>query len=268
MDDPRPRPTQDIDEVLPLFGRLPALLHRRRVQTDDRNRGVPARASSADARPAARRPRRRPARPSASRTCYWTFSSTTAEEHVLDERPLRVRATRRGGGVGRALIEAAPRRGGASAACSTMSWMTALDNRARPAAVRAHSARERSVLVRVRARRPEPSRRRARASSDSSPGERLRRRRGDLDLDELARLGEAGEVHDLVVARAAAQLRRVGARGALDEHLHACGRRSAARARAPGAGRPRRAAPSARPRPRAATSPSVIAAASVPRRGE
>src|SRR6188472_4000167 len=50
-------------------------------------------------------------------------------------------------------------------------------------------------------------------------GERLARRLVDLDLDEIPRRREPAEVHDLVVTRAAAQARRVGARRALDEHL-------------------------------------------------
>src|SRR5215212_4232613 len=49
--------------------------------------------------------------------------------------------------------------------------------------------------------------------------ERLARRLGDRDVDVLARPGKAGEVDHLVVARAAAQAARVGARGALDEDL-------------------------------------------------
>ena len=49
--------------------------------------------------------------------------------------------------------------------------------------------------------------------------QRLARRLADLDVDVLAGLREAGEVDDLVVARAAAQAARVGARRALDEHL-------------------------------------------------
>jgi GNAT superfamily N-acetyltransferase len=59
---------------------------------------------------------------------YWTFSSTRAEEHVL-LNDLYVAEGVRGGGVGRALIEAsadlARERGSRS-----LSWRTALDNRA------------------------------------------------------------------------------------------------------------------------------------------
>ena len=50
-------------------------------------------------------------------------------------------------------------------------------------------------------------------------GERLARRRGDLAPARSRPAREAGEVHDLVVPRAAAQARRVGARRALDEHV-------------------------------------------------
>src|SRR3954454_4601808 len=49
--------------------------------------------------------------------------------------------------------------------------------------------------------------------------ERLARRRADLDRDDLARRGEAVEVDDLVMCGPAAQLRRVVARMALDEHV-------------------------------------------------
>src|SRR3954452_12341020 len=49
--------------------------------------------------------------------------------------------------------------------------------------------------------------------------ERLARGRGDLDGDDLAGCGESVEVDDLVVGGAAAQARRVMARGALDEHV-------------------------------------------------
>src|SRR5204862_116546 len=50
-------------------------------------------------------------------------------------------------------------------------------------------------------------------------GECLRGRRADLHGDDLARASHTLEVHDLVVADATAQARRVGARGALDEHV-------------------------------------------------
>jgi GNAT superfamily N-acetyltransferase len=59
---------------------------------------------------------------------YWTFSSTRAEEHVL-LNDLYVSEGVRGGGVGRALIDAAAavaRERGSR----TLSWQTALDNRA------------------------------------------------------------------------------------------------------------------------------------------
>jgi GNAT superfamily N-acetyltransferase len=58
---------------------------------------------------------------------YWTFSSTTAEEHVL-LNDLFVAEDVRGGGIGLALIEAArdvARERGSAA----LSWQTALDNR-------------------------------------------------------------------------------------------------------------------------------------------
>ena len=80
--------------------------------------------------------------------------------------------------------------------------------------------------------------------------------------------GEAGEVDDLVVARASAQALRVGPARALDEHLDGApdeALRALARARA---GRARRGARAARPSPRAARCPRCSVAASVPRRGE
>src|SRR4051794_32455208 len=49
--------------------------------------------------------------------------------------------------------------------------------------------------------------------------EGLARRARDLHADELPGRGRAGEVHGLVVARAAPQARGVGPRAALDEHL-------------------------------------------------
>src|SRR3954466_13573174 len=51
-------------------------------------------------------------------------------------------------------------------------------------------------------------------------GERGAGGRVDLNLRVLARLGQAREVDGLVVARAAAQLGGIGARRALDQHLH------------------------------------------------
>src|SRR5688572_9493170 len=50
-------------------------------------------------------------------------------------------------------------------------------------------------------------------------GQRLAGRRRYLDRDDLARLRQAREVHDLVVARATAQLGGIGPRAALDEHV-------------------------------------------------
>src|SRR6185312_8757574 len=50
-------------------------------------------------------------------------------------------------------------------------------------------------------------------------GERLARRGVDLDRHDLPRPREAGEVHGLVVSRAAAHARRIRARRALDEHV-------------------------------------------------
>ena len=58
---------------------------------------------------------------------YWTFSSTTAEEHAL-MNDLFVSDQARGKDVGHALIEAA-RAAAAARGMKDMSWMTALDNR-------------------------------------------------------------------------------------------------------------------------------------------
>src|SRR3954469_8150631 len=66
----------------------------------------------------------------------------------------------------------------------------------------------------------EQLRRRARAREQRLlPGQRLARGRVDPHRHDLARRGEPGEVYRLVVARAAAYPRRVGARRALDEHV-------------------------------------------------
>ena len=77
-------------------------------------------------------------------------------------------------------------------------------------------------------------------------GERLARGGGDLHRHQLAGAPEAVEVDDLVVARPSSELSRVGPRRAPRRGRRACGRRSAGRARARGAGRPRPAAPCAR----------------------
>src|SRR4051795_5757881 len=63
------------------------------------------------------------------------------------------------------------------------------------------------------------------SSADASeqrhlPRERLGGRARDVDADRVARLGDAGEVDDLVVAAAPAQAARVVARRALDQNLH------------------------------------------------
>src|SRR4051812_15798097 len=49
--------------------------------------------------------------------------------------------------------------------------------------------------------------------------ERLARGAVDLDVDDVARRGQPGEVHDLVVPRPPAQARGVRPRVALDEHV-------------------------------------------------
>ena len=98
--------------------------------------------------------------------------------------------------------------------------------------------------------------------------QRLARGRGDLDRDDLAGRAEAVEVDDLVVAGAAAQARRVVARGALDEHVERAADEALGALARRGAGRPRRAAPCARRCTSCATNSSANSAASVSRRGE
>lgn len=58
---------------------------------------------------------------------YWTHSSVSAEPHAL-MNDLFVADTARGGGVGRALIEAS-REAARTHGARRMSWATALDNR-------------------------------------------------------------------------------------------------------------------------------------------
>ena len=58
---------------------------------------------------------------------YWTHSSVSAEPHAL-MNDLFVAQTARGGGTGRALIEAS-RQAAREHGARTMSWATALDNR-------------------------------------------------------------------------------------------------------------------------------------------
>ena len=98
-----------------------------------------------------------------------------------------------------------------------------------------------------RHRRAPPPVRRGAGEQRLLAGQRLAGGRGDLDLDQLARRAEAGEVDDLVVARAARAAGSGRARAGPRRAPRACARRTAGRARGRGAGRPRPAAPSARP---------------------
>jgi GNAT superfamily N-acetyltransferase len=121
----RPATDQDIDEVLPLFGGYQRF-YTGEIQTDDRNRAFLRRFLGEAGQLLVARDERGAAVGFAN--LYWTFSSTTAEEHVL-LNDLYVAEEARGGGVGLQLIEAA-RAVARERGSSTMSWMTALDNRA------------------------------------------------------------------------------------------------------------------------------------------
>ena len=120
----RPATEQDIDEVLPLFGGYQRF-YTGEIQTDDRNRGFLRRFLGDAGRLLVARDDDGAVAGFAN--LYWTFSSTTAEDHVL-MNDLFVAEEARGGGVGLALIEAA-RTVARERGSSTLSWMTALDNR-------------------------------------------------------------------------------------------------------------------------------------------
>ena len=120
----RPATQQDIDEVLPLFGGYQRF-YTGEIQTDDRNRDFLRRFLGEAGRLLVARDDNGAVLGFAN--LYWTFSSTTAEDHVL-LNDLFVAEDARGSGVGLALIEAA-RAAARERGSSTMSWMTALDNR-------------------------------------------------------------------------------------------------------------------------------------------
>ena len=120
----RPATAQDIDDVLPLFGGYQRF-YTGEIQTDDRNRDFLRRFLGDAGRLLVARDDNGAVVGFAN--LYWTFSSTTAEDHVhLND--LFVSEDARGGGVGLALIEAA-RTVARERGSSTLSWMTALDNR-------------------------------------------------------------------------------------------------------------------------------------------
>jgi ribosomal protein S18 acetylase RimI-like enzyme len=121
----RPATEQDIDEVLPLFGGYQRF-YTGAAQDDDRNRAFLRRFLGDDGRLLVARDDNGAAVGFAN--LYWTFSSTTAEEHVL-LNDLFVSQEARGGGVGLHLIEAA-RAVARERGSRTLSWQTALDNRA------------------------------------------------------------------------------------------------------------------------------------------
>jgi GNAT superfamily N-acetyltransferase len=120
----RPATEQDIDEVLPLFGGYQRF-YTGEIQTDDRNRAFLRRFLGEAGQLLVARDDNGAAVGFAN--LYWTFSSTTAEDHVL-LNDLFVSEDARGGGVGLQLIEAA-RTIARKRGSSTLSWMTALDNR-------------------------------------------------------------------------------------------------------------------------------------------
>ena len=116
----------DLDDVLPLFAGYQRF-YTGTAQDDAKNRTFLRRFVSGDAG------RLLVARDDDSGTAlgfanlYWTFSSTTAEEHVL-LNDLFVSDAARGKGVGLALIEAA-REVARERGSRNLSWQTALDNR-------------------------------------------------------------------------------------------------------------------------------------------
>jgi GNAT superfamily N-acetyltransferase len=121
----RPASAGDLDAVLPLFAGYQAF-YAGRAQDDAKNRAFLTPFVTGEAG------RLLVAHDAAGRAVgfanlYWTYSSISAEPHVL-LNDLFVSDEARGGGVGRALIEAsaqvARERGS-----THLSWLTALDNR-------------------------------------------------------------------------------------------------------------------------------------------
>jgi ribosomal protein S18 acetylase RimI-like enzyme len=120
-----PASAEDLDDVLPLFAGYQRF-YTGTARDDTHNRAFLERFLGDDGQLLVARDGSGAAVGFAN--LYWTFSSTTAEEHVL-LNDLFVSDDVRGGGVGRALIDAAAavaRERGST----TLSWQTALDNRA------------------------------------------------------------------------------------------------------------------------------------------
>lgn len=121
----RPATDADLDDVLPLFAGYQRF-YTGTAQTDEQNRAflTPFAGGESGRLLLART---KDGTPLGFANLYWTFSSTTAEAHVL-LNDLFVAESARGGGVGKALIEAAAdvarERGSRH-----LSWQTALDNR-------------------------------------------------------------------------------------------------------------------------------------------
>ena len=114
----------DLADVLPLFGQYQRF-YTGDIQTNDQNRAFLRHFLGDDGQLLVARDADGTAVGFAN--LYWTFRSTTAEEHVL-LNDLFVATDARGGGIGLALIEAA-RAVTRERGSATLSWMTALDNR-------------------------------------------------------------------------------------------------------------------------------------------
>ena len=120
-----PATPDDLDDVLPLFAGYQRF-YTGTARDDDHNRAFLERFARGEAgRLLVARDEDGTAVGFAN--LYWTFSSTTAEEHVL-LNDLYVSGDVRGGGVGRALIDAAAEVA-RTRGSRTLSWQTALDNR-------------------------------------------------------------------------------------------------------------------------------------------
>jgi GNAT superfamily N-acetyltransferase len=122
-----PATHDDLDDVLPLFAGYQRF-YTGDAQGDDRNRAFLSRfvAPSDDGLLLLARDEE-DRRALGFANLYWTFSSTAAEEHAL-MNDLFVADHARGTNVGHHLIEAA-RAAAAERGMTSMSWMTALDNR-------------------------------------------------------------------------------------------------------------------------------------------
>ena len=122
-----PASAQDLDDALPLFAGYQRF-YTGKARDDAHNRRFLERflePSDAGLLLLARDPATNEAVGLAN--LYWTFSSTTAEEHAL-MNDLFVADGARGANVGHALIEAA-RQAARDRGLGSLSWQTAVDNR-------------------------------------------------------------------------------------------------------------------------------------------